>query len=281
MAASPLSRPASRPASAALTPPRPARAHVGSDLPADSATPSVDGSNATSARSPPLIALTLFASLFFLQWARPVLVPIAASVMLSYALTPIVRWLERRLRLHSAIGAAVAVSTILAALGYGATVLQPKIITVLDIVPDAVEKLTLTWRGSASSSEGAIEKLRRAATELEHAADLAASDTSKNPSRIVAKPAMGSQTINLRDYVFAGTAGVIAAAGELIVVVCLVYFLLATGDAFRRTLVRISGDTLTKKKITVQILDDIDAQIQRYLLVQLTASALLGFVSWA
>jgi predicted PurR-regulated permease PerM len=65
-----------------------------------------------------------------------------------------------------------------------------------------------------------------------------------------------------------------------VVVVALVYFLLVAGDSFRRTLIRISGDTLTKKKITVQILDEIDLQIQRYLLVQVVSSALLALVLW-
>jgi len=43
---------------------------------------------------------------------------------------------------------------------------------------------------------------------------------------------------------------------------------------------RISGDTLSKKKITLQILEEINSQIQRYLLVQLVTSALLGVVTW-
>ncbi len=84
----------------------------------------------------------------------------------------------------------------------------------------------------------------------------------------------------MRDYVLMGTANAIAGMGQLVVVVALVYFLLIAGDTFRRTLVRISGDTLSKKKITVQILDEINSQIQRYLLVQLGTSALLGFVTW-
>ena len=54
----------------------------------------------------------------------------------------------------------------------------------------------------------------------------------------------------------------------------------AAGDSFRRTLMRISGDTLSKKKITLQILEEINSQIQRYLLVQLATSALLGIVTW-
>ena len=68
--------------------------------------------------------------------------------------------------------------------------------------------------------------------------------------------------------------------GQLVVVVALVYFLLVAGDSFRRTLIRISGDSLAKKKITVQILDQIDRQIQRYLLVQIVSSALLALLAW-
>jgi hypothetical protein len=36
--------------------------------------------------------------------------------------------------------------------------------------------------------------------------------------------------------------------GQLVVAVALMYFLLVAGDSFRRTLIRISDDTLTKKE---------------------------------
>jgi len=77
-----------------------------------------------------------------------------------------------------------------------------------------------------------------------------------------------------------GTASVVAGIGQLVVVVALVYFLLIAGDSFRRTLMRISGDTLSEKKITLRILEEINSQIQRYLLVQLATSALLAVVTW-
>jgi predicted PurR-regulated permease PerM len=77
-----------------------------------------------------------------------------------------------------------------------------------------------------------------------------------------------------------GTASAVAGIGLLVVVVALVYFLLIAGDSFRRTLMRTSGDTLSKKKVTLQILEEINSQIQRYLLVQVAASALLGAIAW-
>jgi predicted PurR-regulated permease PerM len=60
----------------------------------------------------------------------------------------------------------------------------------------------------------------------------------------------------------------------------LVYFMLVSGDMFRRKLVRIAGPTLSKKKITLRVLDEITAQIQRYLLVQVFTSLLVGVATW-
>ena len=56
----------------------------------------------------------------------------------------------------------------------------------------------------------------------------------------------------------------------------LTFFRCCSGDTFRRKLVKITGPSLQKKKITVQALDEITAQIQRYLLVQLLTSVLVG-----
>ena len=45
-------------------------------------------------------------------------------------------------------------------------------------------------------------------------------------------------------------------------------------------MVRIAGPTFSQKKITIQALDEITEQIQRYLLVQLLISALVGVATW-
>jgi predicted PurR-regulated permease PerM len=64
--------------------------------------------------------------------------------------------------------------------------------------------------------------------------------------------------------------------------VCFItYFLLSSGDTFRRKLVRIAGPTFGRRRITVEALDEITHQIQRYLVVQLLTSAALGVVTAA
>jgi predicted PurR-regulated permease PerM len=59
----------------------------------------------------------------------------------------------------------------------------------------------------------------------------------------------------------------------------LTYFMLASGNTFRRKLVRIAGPGMAEKKLTVQALDEINAQMQRYLLVQLLASLGVGLLT--
>jgi predicted PurR-regulated permease PerM len=61
----------------------------------------------------------------------------------------------------------------------------------------------------------------------------------------------------------------------------LVMFLLLSGDTFKRKLMRISGPSLSERKITVAILDDIDHSIQNYMLSLLAANILLGLLTWA
>lgn len=230
-------------------------------------------------RSTALTIMAVIAIVFFVQWARPVLIPITAAVMLSYALTPMVTWLQKRLKIHKAIGAAVTLSFVLLVLGFGLRALQPQAIDLLDIVPKAVHKLTLAIGSNPLRSGSTVSKVTKAATEIENAA--IAATTPNGTSVAAAKPAPVAPTINLREYLLMGTAGALASAGQFFVLICLVYFLLITGDAFRRTLVRVSGDTLSKKKLTLQILDEIDSQIQRYLLVQLVTSVLFGAIAGA
>ena len=59
----------------------------------------------------------------------------------------------------------------------------------------------------------------------------------------------------------------------------LTYFLLVANDLFKRKLVKHIGPTLARKRVTVQILDEISTQIERFLLVQMFTSAVVGIVT--
>jgi predicted PurR-regulated permease PerM len=80
---------------------------------------------------------------------------------------------------------------------------------------------------------------------------------------------------------WSNSMGAIGAMGQAAMVVFLVFFLLIGGDTFKRKLVRLTGPSLSKRKITVNILDDINQSIQKYMLMLLTTNLLVALLSWA
>ena len=60
----------------------------------------------------------------------------------------------------------------------------------------------------------------------------------------------------------------------------LVFFLLLGGDTFKRKLVRLAGPSMGKRKITVQILDDINGSLQKYMFMLLTTNMLVALLCW-
>jgi predicted PurR-regulated permease PerM len=94
------------------------------------------------------------------------------------------------------------------------------------------------------------------------------------PHVIVEKP-----KFDLREHLWTGTVGLATVIAQVVIVSCLTFFMLAAGDTYRRKLVKIAGPGLAEKKLTVQALDEINAQMQRYLLVQLLASVGTGLAT--
>ncbi len=225
-------------------------------------------------RNVALAVLAVLAVIFFLSWAQDVLIPFVLSVLVSYALGPIVTQLEKW-KIHRAIGAAVVLISIIAGISYSAYTLRDDVNTVLTDLPTAAKNVAKSLRKERSSEPSTMDKVQKAATEIEKATNAATGDIVAAPAATVAQPG-----IDISDYIRAGSMGLLAFIGQAIVVIFTVYFLLISGDLFKRKLVKITGPTLSKKKITVQIMNEIDLQIQRFMLVQIFTSFVVGVVTW-
>ncbi len=229
-------------------------------------------------RSTALALIALAATLHTLHWASAVFIPLLLGLLFSYALTPLVDRLQRW-RLPRALAAGVALLAVLAGLGSMTWSLSDDATALVASLPDAADKVRNTVRSQHGAPEGAIDKVQRAAARLEQAAEesgAAPSTTTKGVTRVqIEKP-----HFNVKDYLWSGTLGLAALVGQAVVVCFIAYFLLASGDRFRRKMVRIAGPTLSQKKVTLQVLDEITGQIHRYLWVQVITSAGVGVVTW-
>ncbi len=225
-------------------------------------------------RSTALTVVAVAAAMFILQWASEVFIPIVLSIIISYALEPLVAGLIRA-RLPRVLASGLVVFSLTGAFGYTAYALSDDATAIIASLPEAATKLRQAMRHGQPT---AFENVQRAARELERTADEAAG---KNPVATgVQRVQIEAPTIDVKQYLSWGSASVVAFAGQLVLVVFFVFFLLASGDLFKRKLVKLAGPSLEKKKITVQILNEIDLQIERFLFVRVVTSSVVGLATW-
>jgi len=241
------------------------------DIDPPPAAPTLAGS--VDIRNVSLSILTVLAVILMLQYMQPVLIPVALGILISYALWPIVTALAV-IKVPRAIGAAVAVVVFVAAIGFTFYTFSDEAMNIVRDVPPAARSLRERIEARRTrASETALEQVQEAATEIDKAAAKASEPAVQ--TRGVQKVEMVLPAFRISDYVGMG-GGIIPLGGQFVVILFLVYFMLVTGDLFKRKLVKIAGPTLTKKKITVQILDEINRQIESFIKVQVLTSALVG-----
>ncbi len=227
-------------------------------------------------RSMSLVILAFFASLFVLHWAKAVFVPVMLSVIFSYALSPWVNWMELK-HVPRWLGAAVLLIVICSGIGSAGYSLSNEATQLVEALPEAAQKLRQAVKPKRDQPASTLDTVQKAAMQLEQAAQDSATSpiTNRGAMRVVVEPAR----FNIKNYLWSGTVGLITLIGQGTAVVFLTYFLLLSGDTFRRKLVRLAGPTLSTKKITLQALNEITGQIQRYLQVQLFTSAVVGVLT--
>ncbi|MDO9468450.1 MAG: AI-2E family transporter [Thiobacillus sp.] len=232
----------------------------------------------TDAHNLPLIVLTVLAVIFVLDWAQTVFIPLVLGLVVSYALSPLVKQLQNW-HIPRAIGAALLLLGMVGGVGALAYSLQDEATGMIETLPDAAQKLRQAVRKEWGTPKGAIEKVQKAAEQIEHAASETAATTSVVP-RGVTRVQIEEPRLKIRDYLWDGTIGVLSFMTLAVMVLFLTYFLMVSGDTFRRKLVKLSGPTLARKKVTVQMLNEISAQVQRYLMVQVLTSVIVGILIW-
>ena len=223
-----------------------------------------------------LVVLAILASLFVLQWARAVFIPIMLSVLFSYAFSPLVNWMELK-RVPRWASSAVLLLGILGSMVLGAYSLRLEAAQLVEALPAAAQKLGQALKSRTGQSDSALETVQKAAAQIEQATRDSAATT--GPNRGATRVVIEAPRFNIKNYLWTGTVGLLALIGQVTVVVFLTYFLMLSGDAFRRKLVKLAGPSLSRKKITLQALHEIAGQIQRYLQVQLLTSVLVGILT--
>jgi predicted PurR-regulated permease PerM len=225
-----------------------------------------------------LVVIGVVASLYL---ARAFFVPLLIGILTTYALRPFVDRL-RAWGLPRALGAALVVTGVVAALSWAAWSLGDQATAMIEQLPQAAHKVREQVRLARAHGPTALQNIQAAATELQDAATDASS--AKKPDKPAKSVPLRGLEIEpsawLRDYMLAQSALLVTVASQAPMVLLLAYFLLASGDHFKRKLVQWVGPTLSAKKDAVGMLEEIEVQIQRYLLATLGTNVLLALATW-
>lgn len=228
-------------------------------------------------RNASLRVLAVLASLYALHAASAVVIPLLLGLIISYALSPLVNRLQR-LHLPRAIGAGLLLVLMGAGLGWTGYAMSDDAAALVESLPDAAQKVRDAMRNYRGQSESTIDKVQRAASRLEEAAQVGTAAPAAAP-RGVTRVAIERGRFDVKDYLLRGTLGLAATAAQAALALLIAYFLMVSGNEFRRKMVRLAGPEFGQKRVTVQVLDEISEQIRRYLLVQLFTSALVGLAT--
>jgi predicted PurR-regulated permease PerM len=221
-------------------------------------------------RSTSMIVIASLLGLYALRWAAPIVIPVLMGLLFSYALTPLVDRIVR-LRVPRSLAASVVMIALVGGVAWGGWSLTDQANNLIESLPSAAQKVRDTLHPRLRDpSPSTMDQVQKAAATTAQAAD------NTKPAPGVTKVQIVKPQFNIQDYLLTGTMAVAEAGAQALMVAFITYFLLAAGDTFRRKLARIAGPNFAKRKITVQALDEITEQIQRYLLVQLLTSVVVG-----
>ena len=205
--------------------------------------------------------------------AEAFLVPVVAGILLSYTLRPLVSGLER-VRLPRLAATSVVMISMVTVVSASCYAISGEFTNAVAALPTAARKLRHLAADVARSSPGPVTNMKAAAAEL----DRAAAEATGKTARIDA-PAV-TPTTQLQSWITDQSGPVGTMLVQIAMALLLTFFLLAAGDTFRRKVARLAGESLGRRRVTVEVLNEIDTQIQRYMATLLITNVLIALLTW-
>jgi len=219
--------------------------------------------------------LTVIAFVAALYLARAFFVPLLIGILAGYALSPVVDWLKA-CRIPRPVAAALVLAVAVGGLSLITFQLSDDAAAMIEKLPEAARKLRQTLSDARTSIPSPLQNMQEAANEIQGAA----TDAGAKPGARVIAVKASEPSAWLNNYALAQSALLFTVAAQTPIVLLLTYFLLASGSHFRRKLIGFVGPSLARKKDAVRILEEIDVQIQRYLLAMLLSNVLVAVCTW-
>jgi predicted PurR-regulated permease PerM len=263
-----------------------AKSEIESELPTQTVLATV--SDPMQVKNMALVIIATIAVIFALNWAQSFAITLLLGVLLSYTLNPMVKWLEL-IKIPRVIGSTIVIFSVICGITFAGYSLRGQVQSIISKLPEAAVKLTSGLTPSRGEPLSNMQKVQIAASQVEKATSSVENTVPTQSSITQAATSQKKPTLHvviderkfkIGDFLWRGSLGFFGLIGEAITIIFLAYFLLLSGDTFKRKLVKLTGPSLTRKKITVNILVDINNSIQRYMFMLLVTNLMVGILMW-
>jgi predicted PurR-regulated permease PerM len=231
-----------------------------------------------AARGIALVILATVAAVFALKWAQSFFVSLLLGILFAYTLNRLVVWLEL-VRIPRVLGTSIVMIGVVCVAVLGTYALRGQILTIIDQLPEAVSQMSAGIAKLRKGEASTMQKMQTAASEIEKATSEAAG-LAALPRQRATRVVIDVPGFNLGNFFLTNAMVAAGLIGQAAMVLFLTFFLLLSGDTFKRKLVRLAGPSMSNRKITVHILDGINDSIQRYMFMLLVTNVLVGLLTW-
>lgn len=209
-----------------------------------------------------------------LWWAQTLLIPVVLAVLASYALEPSVKWLES-VHVRRVFAVPLLLGVLLGGAMLGIYALRGEAVAFTERLPGAAHSIAQALRSKAFATFRPVARVQQAATELEKATVAPAQRPDGVTPVRVEEP-----TFKLKNWLWQSSYSALETTSQAVAILCIVYALLVGGDLYKRKIVRMVGPSLASKRLTVEILEEIERQIERFLWARVMISAIIGVAVW-
>ena len=228
--------------------------------------------------------------IWLLKFAQAVIVPLLLGIILSYSLRPAVEWLSRVAHMPRPISAAFILTILFGGIGAGLWNLREDVTDVVGELPKAA-RMIREFASANRDAPGIIGDIHLVAREIDRATATLSSEATSEPRSDPIKRNAAAAAAKLETQTSTVTriqSALVEQLGSLLNVLStagiaglLAFFLLCAGTEYRKKLLQIVGQSLSRKKTTLTILNDINTQIQYFLVATAVTNIVLGLTTWA
>lgn len=217
----------------------------------------------------------------FLHYAKDLLVPVVAALVIAACLEPIDHFLRRFIPWDS-VAAAATILAALAMIGGAAYFVSDDLTQALERLPEVSKQLRDRVNLEPATSNP-VKKIAEAAQNLEAVATTMSEPTGPNKSAPPAPKAAEAQPPRaswVRTQLMLGSTTLLQGVTQLALAFLIAFFILASGPMLRRKLLRASGNHRHQRARFRRILLQSTQQVKYYVVIVVVTNVAIGLAAW-